>query len=691
MDKEKDKLREWQDKYERSLANYKDFEEFREREEFYAGTHEIGMGNKPATSIWNIVAELIESQTDNTIPIPRVTPRITDERHNKLAKVIVAMINNELDRIPSEQMNDEDERMTKVAGGTVTLVEWDTSIKTHDTVGDISMRLLNARQFIPQISVYDPNHMDYIFITYDDTKERIIKRYGKDVKDESTDPRTSDADSVSEDIVTQVICYYKNSKGGLGCYSWVGDVVLIDDDNYEARKDKVCEKCGKVQADGEKQCICGSTEWTPRDKDYEYLTEDIQLSDGRVIPAMSPARDENGEYIMEEYEEPAYTDAGMPIEEMELRDGLPVYDDDGQVLTRPVMQTRQRPVMERTKIPYYYPRRYPIAVRKNISGQGKVLGISDVDLIRDHQIAINKLMTKTDEVLLKAARVIPYIKNHPINLTDATYQPVEFDLEAINAARVLDLTADTSKLVAEVQQRYYMAQSTLGITQSYQGKADNTAVSGRAKEAQIMQAAGRQRSKQVMKNAAAAEKYEMIFKYMLAYSDEQRSYISQDANGTQVQVVFNKYDFLEQDEYGNWYYDDQYLFGVDESGVDSNNKQFMLEDLRTDFGLGAYGEPNNPETILAYWKEKDVIGYPNAARNVEAWTERVKEIKQQEAIQQLQTLIQAMQMGVAPEQMQQMGVDPNMIMQNMPQEGMNVPIEDGIPRQDMMTQEVPRV
>lgn len=690
MEKENKRLREWQDKYSKSLAGYKEREKFNERDELYNGSKSIDMGNKSASSVWNIVAELIESQTDNTIPIPKVTPCIADDKHKKLAKVIVDMINNELDRLPVEEMNDEDERMTKVNGGTISLIEWDTTEKTHNTVGDISMRLLDARQFIPQLAVYELRHMDYFFVTFDETKERIKKRYNKDVKDEGIDTRTSEVDSTSEETVTQVVCYYMNNKGGLGCFSWVGDTVLIDDDNYEARKDKVCANCGKAQADGEKECICGSDEWVKRDKEYEYLSEDIPLSDGRVIPAYSPARDENGEYIMEDYEEPMYSSDGMPMMQLVLKDGLPVYDETGRALDEPIMQTKQRPRMEPTKIPYYYPRRYPVSIRKNISKNNYVLGISDVDLIRDHQTAINKLLTKDDTILLKAARIIPYIKNHPIHLTDETYQPIEFDAVAVQYASALDLSVNDAQIVAAIQQRYYMAQSTLGITPSYQGKADSTATSGRAKEAQIMQAAGRQRSKKVMKNAAAAEKYEMIFKFMLAYSDEPRSYVSQDKNGQQVQSVFNKYDFLEQDEYGNWYYDDQYLFSVDESGVDASNKQFMLEDLRTDFGLGAYGDAGDPETILSYWKEKDVIGYPNAGRRVEEWTERVREIKQREAVQQLQILVQSMQMGVPPEQLQQMGIDPNMIMQNMPeQEGdAGVPIDEGIPRQDMMAQEV---
>ena len=50
--------------------------------------------------------------------------------------------------------------------------------------------------------------------------------------------------------------------------------------------------------------------------------------------------------------------------------------------------------------------------------------------------------------------------------------------------------------------------------------------------------------------------------------------------------VFNRYDFLEQDEAGNWYYEDGFLFSVDENGTAQRNRQFILEDRGRTSGLG---------------------------------------------------------------------------------------------------------
>ena len=52
----------------------------------------------------------------------------------------------------------------------------------------------------------------------------------------------------------------------------------------------------------------------------------------------------------------------------------------------------------------------------------------------------------------------------------------------------------------QMLQKYYEdARSTLGITDSYQGKKDATAMSGTAKQAQIAQAQGRLECKHAMK------------------------------------------------------------------------------------------------------------------------------------------------------------------------------------------------
>jgi hypothetical protein len=628
-DYDNERLREWQEKYEQARSAYADsLDAFKGYAKRYDGAHDQGPG-KPVSVVWNITKELIESQIDSKIPQPRVVPQRPTEKSIRLAKVIEDMIRNQIDRLPMEYINDEDERTSKIMGGSGFLVEWDNSIKTHDTVGDISVRLMDAKQMIPQEAVYLTKNMDHLFLTFEDTKARIKERYGKDVQGDSVDPRSADA--TAEDLVTQVVCYYKNKKGGLGCYSWAGSTELIDDDDFEARKDKVCAACGKTQPQGENECTCGSKEWEKRPRDYEILAEDVIRSDGSVIPAMSPVRDEYGEYVYEDYQVPA----------IDMMTGLPlfdyVFDDAGNIIgDTPRMETRQRVKMEPTKIPYYYPRSFPLLIRKNISSTNQFLGSSDCEAIADFQDSINRILSKVTKKVLKAGSYITKPSDLRMNLSDEDVVPIDVETPVqMEMIKPISLNFDYEAEVALVMQMYEMAKSVMGITDSFQGKPDRTAQSGRAKEAQIAQAAGRIRSKQVMKNAAYADLYETMFKFMLAYADEPRTYTSTGYNGNQIQQVFNRYDFLEQDEYGNWYYDDQYLFSVDETGMHGNNTAFLLEDLRTDLKIGAYGPRNDPETMLSYWQEKEIMGYPNAKRNVERWQNRLEAMKRQAQMTQI--------------------------------------------------------
>ncbi|MBC5648264.1 hypothetical protein [Christensenella tenuis] len=612
------RLREFRQKYETAYAAYgKEREAFFRRRAQYEGDHTI-CGGKDADVVWNFTMELIESQIDSYIPQPKVTPKRPTEKNKRLAAVIEDMLKNELDRMPFEYLNDEDERTVKTLGGSAYLVEWDNALRTHDTVGGLNVRLLDPTEFVPQEGVCFLPYMDYLFLMFEDTKERLSERYGVDVSNEGVDPQVGEQ-TLSNDTCTQIVCYYRNKTGGLGCFSWAGNTVLIDDEDYEARKDKICAECGRTKPIGEEACACGCTKWETRSREYEELKEDIVRSDGTVIPAISPVM-ENGTYVMEEYEKPMTDpETGLPMFERQFDEmGLPIGDV-------PKMERKQRAKYAHTKIPYYYPKRFPIAIRKNVSARGQVLGDSDCDAIRDFQTAANKLLTKVNKKLLGAGSYLTKPKDMDITLSDEDVKPINITSpDQINMLKSITMNFDVEQDLNSVQQYYQMAKSTLGITDTFQGKADPTATSGRAKEAQIAQAAGRQNSKQVMKNAAYAEMYEIMFKFMLAYADEPRAYASKNEEGEPEERVFNRYDFLEQDEAGNWYYEDGFLFSVDENGTAQRNRQFILEDLRTDFGLGAYGNPQDPRSMLRYWRVKEGLNYPNAKQMVKEWQKEIE-------------------------------------------------------------------
>ena len=68
-------------------------------------------------------------------------------------------------------------------------------------------------------------------------------------------------------------------------------------------------------------------------------------------------------------------------------------------------------------------------------------------------------------------------------------------------------------------------------------------------------------------------------KFLIAYTDEPRTIRSEDENGTSVYTTFSKYDFLERDETGQWYYNVDYLFSTDNAATLASNREAMWQEM----------------------------------------------------------------------------------------------------------------
>ena len=202
------KLSIWQERYDRAKNEFEEVRvQMEKNQKQYEGTLQPERGKETVT-IYNFTKELIESAIDPAIPYPKVEPQIKTEENIQLARKIEAMLVNEIKRINLDPFNDLDERITKAMGGDVALIEWNTRIKTHNSVGDIDLRLIKPTRFIPQDGIFDVERMDYYFLDFEDTKQNIQRIYGVDVDAETVDP-----DRVSEqpdDVVTQKWAIYKN-------------------------------------------------------------------------------------------------------------------------------------------------------------------------------------------------------------------------------------------------------------------------------------------------------------------------------------------------------------------------------------------------------------------------------------------------------------------------------------------------
>ncbi len=587
--------------------------------EQYKGSTKIDGSDVEATQVRNITYEIVESQVTSYLPNPSVSAKSWSERNERNAKSIETLLKNKRNDLPFEKLNDMDERFNPIYGGSIWLIEWDNSITTHNTVGDVKVSCLPPWRFTGQPNIYDVREMEYCFIQFETTKDEIERKYGVSpaVADE-----TESEESADDKTATLYVCYYKNEKDKVCQYIWSGDTELSDIEDYYARKRYVCTKCGKRK----ELCTCDKPKYELQNEEYEELERDINLTDGSVIPAESIVI-KDGQVEMTTIQQQAV-----------LPDGTPMFDNATGVML-PVMHEVEVPKTEKTKLPFYTPNILPIVIRKNTSEEDNLYGQSDCEFIRPQQQAINKIESRILEKIIGSG-VYPIVPDDFTGELDNTLFKKAFRAKQSNYKLYgrVDLQVDISRDVAQAERLYDQAKRIVGITDSYQGQYDSSAQSGKAKQIQVQQAAGRLDSKRQMKNAAYAEIDQVIFQYYLAYADEPRPIAYKDAFGRIQNKTFNRYDFIERDEAGEYYYNDEYLFSCDASVDVDKQKELLWQENAKNFQMGAYGEPQLPTSQLIYWQNMESARYPWAHDNVE----RIRENIQQQ-IQQQQEQIAALQ------------------------------------------------
>ena len=283
---ENKKLKKWQGKFENAKSKYQDeLDRMEMQKKYYIGDRHVkgnpnktsGYASKMSINVRNIVYELIESQIDSSIPMPKVTA-IHEEDKDK-AKIIEDFIKNEMKSLNFNILNDLQERLTPMLGGDFLLVEWNNQKGYHCTIGDLDVSNIHPKQVIPQPGITEIDKMDYIFIRTSQTKDYVKRRFGKDVSEEEETDNDIREGVTSDDIVTVVTAYYKNEKGGIGLFRWCGDVVLEDMEDYQARRIEVCKECGAPKS-GDVCEKCGSKRFEVRTDDMEtvrFVENEIEI------------------------------------------------------------------------------------------------------------------------------------------------------------------------------------------------------------------------------------------------------------------------------------------------------------------------------------------------------------------------------------------------------------------------------
>ena len=632
MKQDENKLRLWQERLQ-AAENAIEGERARmkKREKLYEGDHTIyGAGGRAqagadgvseATHVRNVCFEMVETQVDSTIPSPKVTAvRPEDE---ELADIVENLLRDVMDRLPMERINDEGERISPVQGGHGLLVAGLDSGSGRDWLGDLRVQLIHPRCIVPQAGVYQVADMDWVFLKTPQTRRQIRVNYGVELEGENeSDPearRLGDGPDTTEEIVTMVTAYYRNKSGGIGRLRWVNDTVLEDLDDCQVRRIHRCKACGGV-GDGRRCSYCGSTRFETDTEEDEVLTEDITLRDGTVIPAMSMVRDELGQPVLEEL--------------TEGRDVLPQLRASGGPAVR-----HTRLVQAPTRIPYYKPDVYPLVVRKNVSLPGQFFGGSDIDAIADQQNTLNKLSTKINAKVLGGGSFTTVPENGGVFIDDRDNRILRVKSAAqMEMIQTYNTQVDVSADLALRAQIYEEARQTIGVTDSMQGRKDPTATSAVAKEFSAQQAAGRLESKRVMKQAMYQDLFEAIFKFFLAYCDEPRSIRRTNEHGDVSYQVFDRHDFLYQDEAGEWRYNTDFLFSCDSAAPLATDRQSLWKEARMNLQQGAMGPVSEVTTLIRFWTQMEKLHYPMAGDMKKSLEEQLAASQAAQASQEAQTV-----------------------------------------------------
>ena len=513
--------------------------------------------NKTLRQLRNLVYEMIESKVDNSIPMPKMVARYKDDKF--LVDTTESYIKYNMDTLLAKYINDAAERATYIDGTSWFKVTWNSMDSSYDRAGCVGVEYVPVDRIVPQPGVRDYHKLEYIFeIAYVSTT-RIYDLYNRLV------PPTS----LDSNIVQVVNCYYLNENHIVGLFSWCydTDTVICNEHDWQIRKFRTCKTCGEIVPVATQCPNCGH-------KSFEYKNATEEILDEDLIELVNP------------YE------AG--------RSDDPNAAPEAQIF-----------LQKGTVIPFYNVRQLPFVPRPAISRLDSIYGKSEVKMIMDEQDAANKLLTKAMDKILKSGTVITRPTTVKVGDLDNTIkQLVVKTTEEAEMIQPKQLTSDTSQDILIANILYESARSTSGVTESFQGKSDTTAVSGKAKMYAAAQSAGRIQSLREMKAAAFAGLYELVLKYLLAFSDEPVRFVKKLPNGEETELTWSKYMFLAKDKYGQIYYRDDFKFNTDAASTLSQDRAAMWQETSNQFIQGAFGNPADPRTIELYWNILGMFEYP---------------------------------------------------------------------------------
>ncbi len=546
--------------------------------------------DKPGKQIRKLVYEMIESKIDTSIPMPRIRP--SSKALLPAVQRTEDMLKFEIDRLLSEGLNDIAERNTYIDGTTIYKVSWNPLLKTRDKAGDVEVTVMPVDSIIPQPGISDYSKLEYLFERSAMSTSQIYDLYGRVIRsnkalDSVSAPQANSygrAGTQVVDIVNLITFYFLNDNRTVGRVILTEDThtIVAYEEEWLVRKLNVAEEGKKPKFETMKTEILSKNLYRLKN---QYAPEE-QDADGNPLPEAAENKIQQG------------MDSGLT-------------PDQAKANAAP---WRGELFLEKgTEIPIYHIKELPFIFRQNVSRANSIYGISDAQMLFEIQDELNKALTRTGEKIANSGGIL--FKDKKINLdpTNKVMRIVDLNDPSLAAgSKYVDINPQVQGDLAYSANAYESGRSTVGINNSWQGKQDTTATSGKAKEIAAMGTAGRIEAPRVMKRLALAQVYRMIFMFKLAFASQRISFTKLLPEAKEQEREWDKYMFLDRDDEGNLFWHDEFAFSVDAAATLSNDRQAMWQETQTQFINGTFGPPTDPRNLLTFWGVMEQLQYPLA-------------------------------------------------------------------------------
>ena len=559
-----EKLEQARAEYEKSRANSKNVNLWRKAFEgdFCQLDEDGNQTDKKMKAVRKLAFELVEERVNSHIPAPKMTPRY----HSDLVPVNTTenLIRHTIDKMLSEQTVDESEHHVLIDATVWFKVGWNPFDNTHERSGNPIVTVCPVDTVFPQPGVKNYKDLEYIFEESSITVAKCLDYYGREIHSPE-----------ANDIIPITTVYYLNEDRYVGKFCWCHETgkVLCNDVEWGIRKRRECKACTTVVPIDNVCPNCGG-------KKFHYVPVKEEIVTENLVSITNPYR--SGE-------------------SQDSNDDKTIIDDGSGIPAG-------------TILPHYLIRQLPFVPYRKVSVPGSIYGISEVETVLEDQDLINKLLNKAEKKSAQSKTYVTKLRDTNIEKRGEEITEIEVDSpQEGQAIQVKQVMADISQEITEAQILYEVAKSTVGVTDTDQGKNDPSARSGKAKQLQMQASAQRTYAPDRLRNMAYAGVYELIFKNLLAYCDEERSFVSLLPDGTEKEEVWSKYMFLNKDDHGEYYYRDDYAWSVDTATEITEDRAAMWQLIDNDYLNGVMGNQIDPtRALLMYWQMKDQCGYPLA-------------------------------------------------------------------------------